>query len=138
MITIKIWHGAQNAKLFCCFDSFTLIDEFISDNEIANNICSKFQSNNFLMCFFIIMNIKLQSLLCKSISVYIANILLICYNIYTISQSCCRIIYRYANMIMTGTKINLFTCIFCDYVLFIISLKLTDVVLQDTFCVIRT
>ena len=70
MIPIKIWHGALNAKLFCCFYSFTLIDEFISDNEIANNICSKFQSNNFLMCFFVIMNIKQQSFLSISISVY--------------------------------------------------------------------
>ena len=70
MILIKIWHGALNAKLFCCFYSFTLIDEFISDTEMANNICSKFQSNDFLMCFFLIMNIKQQSLLCIYISVH--------------------------------------------------------------------
>ena len=52
MIPFKIWHGALDAKLFCCFYSVTLIDKLISYNEMANDKCSKLQSNLFLMCFF--------------------------------------------------------------------------------------
>ena len=72
MIPFKIWHGALDAKLFCCFYSVTLIDKLISYNEMANDKCSKLQSNLFLMCFFnsIITNLSNSSpLLCISISV---------------------------------------------------------------------